>query len=137
MRFQSGKIMGNQINHIIFGLINQPQIWIDQQQKSIHNVLNYILFGIINQPQIKIKQIGEKMDTEIIPTVEKEEKSEKVNVRVQGGSSGAVYGLGMIGASIYYINRATTPQEKAIGFLKALVWPVFLVKEALEFLHKE
>jgi hypothetical protein len=92
------------------------------------------MFGIINQPQIWIRQIGEKMDTEIIPT---EKEDEKVNVRVQGGSSGAVYGLGVIGACIFYISRGTTTQEKAIGFLKALVWPVFLVKEALEFLEKE
>jgi len=74
------------------------------------------------------------MTTEITPT---EEKGDNVNVRVQGGSSGAVYGLGMIGAAIYYISRAITPQEKVLGFLKALVWPVFLVKEVLEFLHKD
>lgn len=74
------------------------------------------------------------MENEITPT---EGKDAKVNVRVQGGSSGAVYGLGVIGACIYYINRGTTTQEKVMGFLKALVWPVFLVKQALEFLEKE
>lgn len=74
------------------------------------------------------------MDDEITST---EKEGEKVNVRVQGGSSGAVYGLGVIGACIYYISRGTTPQEKAIGFLKALVWPVFLVKGVLELLEKE
>jgi hypothetical protein len=92
------------------------------------------MIGIINQPQVSIKQIGEKMDTDITET---ENEDEKVNVRVQGGSSGAVYGLGVIGACIYYISQGTTPQEKAIGFLKALVWPVFLVKGALEFLDKQ
>ena len=75
------------------------------------------------------------MDTEITPSGET--KDQKVNVRVQGGSSGAVYGLGMIGAAIYYINKGTTPQEKALGFLKALVWPVFVVKQALEYLERE
>jgi hypothetical protein len=89
---------------------------------------------MINQPQIWIKKTGEKMTTEITPA---EGKGDNVNVRVQGGSSGAVYGLGVIGAAIYYISRAITPREKAIGFLKALVWPVFLVKEVLEFLHKD
>ncbi len=74
------------------------------------------------------------MDNEVTPA---EEKDEKVNIRVQGGSSGAVYGLGVIGACIYYINRGSTPQEKVTGFLKALVWPVFLVKQTLEFLEKE
>lgn len=75
------------------------------------------------------------MDTNITPSNEKEDQ--KVNVRVQGGSSGAVYGLGIIGAAIYYINKGLNPQEKALGFLKALVWPVFLVKQALEFLERE
>ncbi len=74
------------------------------------------------------------MTDEIIPT---KEKDEKVNVQVHGGSSGAVYGLGVIGACIFYISRGTTTQEKAMGFLKALVWPVFLVKQALEVLEKE
>jgi hypothetical protein len=55
----------------------------------------------------------------------------------QGGGSNPVYGIGMIGAWVYYIGRATTPQEKAIGFLKGLVWPAFLVYELLVFLKKE
>jgi len=126
--------MRNQHNNIAVGLINQPQIWIKHHGDEIITVINYILVGIINQPQIRIEQTGENMTTEITRT---ETKPEKVNVRVQGGSSEAVYGLGVIGACIFYIKRATTPQEKAIGFLKGLVWPVFLVKEALEFLHKE
>jgi hypothetical protein len=129
-----GDKMRNKLNNVIFGLINQPQIWIKHQEREISYVLNYILFGMINQPQVWITQTGEKMSDEVVKTVEKDEK---VNVRVQGGSSGAVYGLGMIGASIFYISRATTPQEKAIGFLKALVWPVYLVKGVLEFLEKE
>jgi hypothetical protein len=66
-----------------------------------------------------------------------EREDQRVNVQVHGGSSGAVYGLGLIGACIYYISRATTPQEKALGFLKGLVWPAFLVYELLELLHKE
>ena len=74
------------------------------------------------------------MDDEIEPA---EEKEEKVNVRVQGSSGGAVYGLGVIGACIFYISRANTPQEKAMGFLKALVWPVFLVKGVLEMLEQK
>jgi hypothetical protein len=71
------------------------------------------------------------MTTEIVPT---KKDGDSVNVQVRGGSSGAVYGLGLIGAAVYYISRATTPQEKAIGFLKALVWPAFLVYALMEFL---
>jgi hypothetical protein len=47
-------------------------------------------------------------------------------------STGAVYGLGMIGAAIYYISIATGFWMGVLGFLKALVWPVFLVYEALK-----
>ena len=46
-----------------------------------------------------------------------------------GGSaqSSAVYGLGFIGAAVYYITHATGFWMGALGFLKALVWPAFLV----------
>lgn len=50
-----------------------------------------------------------------------------------GGS--AVYGLGIIGAAIYFISQATTFWMGVLGFLKALVWPVFLVWRALEALN--
>lgn len=48
--------------------------------------------------------------------------------------AGAVYGLGLIGAAIYYIGAATSFGMGVLGFLKALVWPVFLVYEALKSL---
>jgi hypothetical protein len=47
-------------------------------------------------------------------------------------SSNAVYGLGLIGAAIYYIMQATGFWMGVLGFLKALVWPAFLVYEALK-----
>jgi hypothetical protein len=46
-----------------------------------------------------------------------------------------VYGLGLIGAAIYYISQATSFWSGVLGFLKALVWPAFLVYEALKSLH--
>ncbi len=45
-----------------------------------------------------------------------------------------VYVLGFAGAVIYYISNATTFWIGVIGFLKALVWPGFLVYELLKFL---
>ena len=50
------------------------------------------------------------------------------------GPSGAVYGLGFIGAAIYFISAAAGFWMGALGFLKALVWPAFLVYEALKAL---
>jgi hypothetical protein len=43
------------------------------------------------------------------------------------GPAGAVYGLGFIGAAIYFISHATDFWLGVLGFLKALVWPAFLV----------
>ena len=52
-----------------------------------------------------------------------------------GGPSAAVYGLGFIGAAIYYIGQATTFWWGVVGVLKALVWPAFLVYEVLRFVN--
>jgi len=46
--------------------------------------------------------------------------------------SGAVYGLGLIGAAIYFISQAATFWTGVLGFLKAIVWPAFLVYEAFK-----
>ena len=46
-------------------------------------------------------------------------------------SQGAVYGLGMIGAAIYFISHSTGFWMGVVGFLKAIVWPAYLVYEAL------
>lgn len=51
-----------------------------------------------------------------------------------GATSGAVYGLGLIGAAIYFISNATTFWIGVLGFLKAVVWPAILVYEALKSL---
>ena len=45
-----------------------------------------------------------------------------------------VYGLGLIGAAVYFISKATSFGMGVLGFLKALVWPAFLVYEAFKFL---
>jgi len=46
----------------------------------------------------------------------------------------AIYGLGFIGAAIYFIGSATTIWLGIVGFLKALVWPAFLVYYAFQLL---
>ncbi len=47
---------------------------------------------------------------------------------------GAVYGLGVIGALIYYFQHADTFMQFAVGLLKAITWPAFLVHAALTYL---
>ena len=48
-------------------------------------------------------------------------------------SSNAVYGLGFIGAAVFFISKATGFWMGVVGFLKAIVWPAFLVYEV--FMH--
>ncbi|MBT4722790.1 hypothetical protein HN958_02075 [Candidatus Falkowbacteria bacterium] len=50
------------------------------------------------------------------------------------GGSGGFYFLGLIGAAIFFIGKATTFWAGVLGFLKAIVWPVFLIQMLFEFL---
>lgn len=50
------------------------------------------------------------------------------------GSAGAVWCLGFIGSAVYYIQTATGFWDGVVGVLKALLWPAFLVYEALKTL---
>lgn len=44
---------------------------------------------------------------------------------------GGIYGLGFIGALIFYIQNATSFGMGVLGVLKALVWPAMLVFKVL------
>jgi hypothetical protein len=48
--------------------------------------------------------------------------------------SGAVYGLGFIGAAVFFISQASGFWMGVAGFLKAIVWPAFLVYEAFKYM---
>ncbi len=61
----------------------------------------------------------------------KENKNQNHQANATGG---AVYGLGLIGAAIYFISNATSFWIGVLGFLKAIVWPAILVYEALKSL---
>jgi len=66
-------------------------------------------------------------------------QTEKVHTRTKvihgSGASEAVYGLGLIGAWIYFIGHATTFWIGVLGFLKGIIWPTMLVYELLKYLH--
>ncbi|GAA4273400.1 hypothetical protein U6A24_19480 [Aquimarina gracilis] len=49
-------------------------------------------------------------------------------------SSSKVYGLGCIGAIIYFISNATSFWMGVLGVLKAIVWPAILVYEVFKFI---
>ena len=50
------------------------------------------------------------------------------------GNASAVYGLGFIGALVYFIQHAGSFGEGLLGVLKAMVWPAFVVYKLLQFL---
>lgn len=58
---------------------------------------------------------------------------EKVKT-VKNGGGMPVYGLGFIGALVYYIQTADGFWMGVLGILKAIVWPAFLIYEALKAL---
>lgn len=51
------------------------------------------------------------------------------------GAGGAIYGLGLIGAAVYFIQHATSFGNGLVGLLKALVWPAFVLYELMKFLQ--
>ena len=60
--------------------------------------------------------------------------SEKKDNRANQGVSGGIYGLGLIGALVYFISHAGSFWGGLLGFLKSLAWPAILVYELLNYL---
>jgi hypothetical protein len=48
--------------------------------------------------------------------------------------SSVIYGMGLIGALMYFIQHSVGFWMGCMGVLKAIVWPVFIVYKLLEFL---
>ncbi len=51
------------------------------------------------------------------------------------GTSGAVYGLGFLGALVWYWQNADGFWGHIGGVLEAIFWPAFLVYDLLSHLH--
>ena len=58
------------------------------------------------------------------------QKGKKVNTA--HGTGGALYFVGFIGALIYWMQAAVGFGAVCTGFLKALVWPAYIVYKLLE-----
>jgi len=52
----------------------------------------------------------------------------------RNAASAPVYGLGFIGALVYFIQHAATFWAGVLGLFKAVFWPALLVYKLLEFL---
>jgi hypothetical protein len=48
--------------------------------------------------------------------------------------SGALYGLGVIGALVYFLQHATSFMDGVIGVFEAIFWPGVVVYKVLELL---
>ena len=66
-------------------------------------------------------------------TIAQDVRKQKVIYR--GGSSEAVYGLGLIGAWVYSLTQATTVWMGALGILKGIFWPAILVYKLMKLLN--
>ncbi|MFZ6034742.1 MAG: hypothetical protein ACOYUB_01150 [Patescibacteria group bacterium] len=50
------------------------------------------------------------------------------------GTGEAIYGLGLIGAAVYYVQHATTFWEGLLGIGKAVFWPAMVLHKVLTLL---
>lgn len=79
-------------------------------------------------------QIGKAIGTKMEKESDKNHSWKSWNWKGCGNEGcGAIYGLGFLGALVYYISTATTFWMGVVGVLKAIVWPAFLVFGAMKF----
>ena len=72
--------------------------------------------------------------TNILSPIMKKKKVNKSCKPSCDSSTGCGYFLGLIGAAIYFIGQSTSFWTGVVGFIKALIWPIFLVLELLKFI---
>lgn len=75
-----------------------------------------------------VKKKTEKKDAQVVV------KTKTSHCSSACGCGGFGYFLGFLGAAVYYISTASGFWNGVLGFLKALVWPAFLVYELLKFM---
>ena len=83
-----------------------------------------------SKKSVSFEKIGRTIDKEIKKGCDK--KDFKKHPKCGAGSCG--YFLGFLGAAIYYISTATGFWSGVLGFLKAIIWPVFLVYSLMKYL---
>ena len=68
-----------------------------------------------------------------MPSIKEDGCCEKSNMKMGGNASGgAVYGMGFVGAAVYFIQNADSFGMGVYGVLKAIVWPALLIYKALQ-----
>jgi hypothetical protein len=77
---------------------------------------------------------GTTLQHETVPTTGAARRKREATRNAPPPASGAVYGLGMIGALVYFLGTATTSADYVLAFGKAMVWPALLVYRAFKVL---
>lgn len=94
---------------------------------------------MVKKKSIKKEPNWEHIGQTIGKKIEKEFQDDcckplRVNAKIHNhGCRGAFYGLGVIGAAVYFISTAAGFWTGVLGVLKALVWPAFVVYGILKF----
>lgn len=90
-----------------------------------------------SRPKVTDKDVEKYIEKKIknfAGKLENMDCSQKPKKICHSSCGGGFYGLGLIGAAIYFISTATSFWGGVVGFLKAIVWPVFMVYGLLKFL---
>ena len=61
-------------------------------------------------------------------------KGGKMKNNACNAGSGAIYGLGFLGAAVYFLSHATTVWMGVVGLFQAIFWPGVLVYKVLEIM---
>lgn len=62
------------------------------------------------------------------------QEDEKKHMKDKGGC-GAIYGIGLLGALVYFMQHATSFWTVVLGIFKAIFWPGVILYRVLELLH--
>lgn len=63
-------------------------------------------------------------------------ETKKKRVGTPSRFADGVYGLGFVGALVYYLQHASSFWDGVLGVLKAIVWPALAVYHLLGFLYR-
>ena len=81
-----------------------------------------------------VKKPVKKSEVKVKDNILTRGKEDKCGCERSNHCGSGIYGLGFIGALIYYISTAGGFWMGVLGVLKAIVWPVFMVLELLKFI---
>lgn len=58
----------------------------------------------------------------------------KEQIKKAGNQGSVLYGMGFIGALVYFISHAMSFWAGVLGVIKAIFWPAFVIYKVLELL---